>query len=166
MRRTENHPVHQVNSLWQLYQTVPFWKVFRNVLVIELCRVLPFFSWKNVLYRRMLSMTVGRETAIAYKVMVDLLFPERIKIGKNSIIGYNTTLLTHEYLIEEFRVGDVEIGDSVMIGANTTILPGVRIGSGAVVGAGSLVNRDIPANTFAAGNPVRIIRERKNESEE
>lgn len=151
MRRTENHPVHQVNSLWQLYQTVPFWKVFRNVLVIELCRVLPFFSWKNVLYRRMLSMTVGRETAIAYKVMVDLLFPERIKIGKNSIIGYNTTLLTHEYLIEEFRVGDVEIGDSVMIGANTTILPGVRIGSGAVVGAGSLVNRDIPANTFAAG---------------
>ncbi|PTX59643.1 acetyltransferase-like isoleucine patch superfamily enzyme [Melghirimyces profundicolus] len=161
MRRTERYPVQRVNSLWQLYRTVPFPKVFRNVLVAEIGRFMPFFPLKNVLYRRFLGMEIGHETAFAYKVMVDLLYPERIRIGANSILGYNTTILTHEYLVEEYRLGDVEIGNSVMVGANTTILPGVRIGDGAVIGAGSLVNRDIPAGVLAAGNPVRIIRERK-----
>lgn len=161
MRRTERYSVEGGNSLWQLYRTVSFAKVFRNVIVSELCRFLPFFTWKNYMYRRLLGMRVGEKSAIAFKVTMDLLFPERIRIGKNTIIGYNTTILTHEYLIQEYRLGDVEIGDSVMVGANTTILPGVRIGDGAVVGAASLVNRDVPPGAFAAGNPVRIIRERK-----
>lgn len=159
MRRTERHPVKDSNSLWQLYRILPFAKVFRNVLVAEICRFLPVFSWKNLLYRHLLGMEVGEKTAFAFKVTVDLLYPERIRIGNDTIIGYNTTILTHEYLIGEYRVGDVNIGDSVMIGANTTILPGVRIGDGAVVGAASLVNRDIPPGAFAAGNPVRVIRE-------
>lgn len=160
MRRTERYPVKDSNSLWQLYRILPLAKVFRNALVGEVCRFIPVFSWKNYLYRRLLGMEVGEKTAFAFKVTVDLLYPERIRIGHDTIIGYNTTILTHEYLIEEYRVGDVQIGDSVMIGANTTILPGVRIGDGAVVGAASLVNRDIPPGAFAAGNPVRIIREK------
>ena len=90
-------------------------------------------------------------------VMPDTMFPERITVGENSIIGFNTTILAHEYLIEEYRVGDVIIGDRVMIGANTTILPGVEIGNDAIVSAASLVNRDIPAGAMAGGNPVRII---------
>ena len=81
-------------------------------------------------------MRVGENTSFALMVMVDVFFPERISIGDNSIIGYNTTILTHEYLINEYRLGDVRIGSNVMIGANTTILPGVTIGDGAVVGAG------------------------------
>ncbi|MDA8352186.1 MAG: acyltransferase [Firmicutes bacterium] len=161
MRRTERFPVNGSNSLWQMYRIVPFRKVFRNVIVAEVGRFIPFFSWKNALYRRLLGMQVGEQTAFAFKVTVDLLYPERIKVGRNTIIGYNTTLLTHEYLVDEYRVGDVEIGDSVMIGANSTLLPGIRIGDGAVVGAASLVNRDIPPGAFAAGNPVRIIREPK-----
>jgi acetyltransferase-like isoleucine patch superfamily enzyme len=91
--------------------------------------------------------------------MFDLLYPEKIKIGKNTIIGYNTTILTHEYLIDEYRIGEVLIGDNVMIGANTTILPGVSIGDGAVVGAGSIVSKDVAAHSFVAGNPMRVIRE-------
>ncbi|PMB02395.1 acetyltransferase, partial [Fischerella thermalis CCMEE 5273] len=70
-------------------------------------------------------------------------------------------ILTHEYLVEEYRIGDVVIGDHVMIGANTTILPGVTIGDRAVIGAGSLVNKDVPADMFAAGNPIRLIRKRE-----
>ena len=49
------------------------------------------------------------------------------------------------------------IGKNVLIGANTTILPGVKIGDGAIVSAASLVNRDIPPGVFAGGNPVKII---------
>ncbi|BAI87122.1 2,3,4,5-tetrahydropyridine-2,6-dicarboxylate N-acetyltransferase [Bacillus subtilis] len=44
-----------------------------------------------------------------------------------------------------------------MIGANTTILPGVKIGDGAVVSAGTLVHKDVPAGAFVGGNPMRII---------
>ena len=89
--------------------------------------------------------------------MPDVMFPERIKVGDNSIIGYNTTILAHEYLIDEYRIGDVVIGENVLIGANTTILPGVEIGDGAIVSAATLVNKDIPPGVFAGGNPVKII---------
>lgn len=78
-------------------------------------------------------------------------------VGTNTIIGYNTTILAHEYLIQEYRIGKVLIGDEVMIGANTTILPGVEIGDGAVVSAGTLVHKDVPAGAFVGGNPMRII---------
>ena len=102
-------------------------------------------------------MQVGRHTAFALMVMVDVFFPERIRIGDNSIVGYNTTILTHEYLIREYRLGDVQIGENVMIGANTTILPGVTIGDHAIVSAGSLVHKDVPAYAFVGGNPMRVI---------
>lgn len=85
------------------------------------------------------------------------MFPEKISIGTNTIIGYNTTILAHEYLIKEYRIGNVSIGDEVMIGANTTILPGVEIGNGAIVSAGTLVHKDVPAGAFVGGNPMKII---------
>ena len=52
----------------------------------------------------------------------------------------------------------VTIGDDCWFGANVVVCPGVTIGSGCVIGAGSVVTRDIPANSFAAGNPARVIR--------
>ncbi len=158
VRRVERHPVSGSNSLWQIYRTVPFLKVLKNTLVIVLARYVPFMPLKRWMYRRLLGMKVGEQTAVAFMVMMDILYPERIRIGRNTIIGYNTTILTHEYLIDEYRLGDVVIGDEVMIGANTTILPGVVIGDRVVVGAGSVVTKDIPAGAFAAGNPARVIR--------
>lgn len=53
----------------------------------------------------------------------------------------------------------VEIGSDVWVGGGAIILPGVRIGSRSVIGAGSVVTRDVPDNVFAAGNPCRVIRE-------
>jgi maltose O-acetyltransferase len=53
----------------------------------------------------------------------------------------------------------VEIGSDVWVGGGAIILPGVRIGSRAVIGAGSVVTNDIPKGVFAAGNPCRVIRE-------
>jgi len=103
-------------------------------------------------------MQVGEHAAFALMVMVDVFFPEKITVGANTIIGYNTTILTHEYLIKEYRIGEVHIGSNVMIGANTTILPGVTIGDHAIVGAGSVVHKDVAAYSFAAGNPLQVIR--------
>lgn len=110
------------------------------------------------MYRHLLKMEVGDKTSWALMVMPDSMFPERIKVGSNSIIGFNTTILAHEYLIDEYRLGDVVIGNDVMIGANTTILPGVTIGDGAVVSAMTLVHRDVPPGAFVGGNPMQIIR--------
>lgn len=52
---------------------------------------------------------------------------------------------------------EVYIGDEVLIGANSTILPGVTIGDGAIVSAGTLVHKDVPAGSFVGGNPMRMI---------
>ncbi len=150
------------NALWQMYRTISRFKAVRNFLFIQLTRYCPSLPVKNWIYRRVLGMKVGCHTAFALMVMVDVFFPERISIGDNTIIGYNSTLLTHEYLIKEYRLGDIRIGSGVMIGANVTILPGVTIGDGAVVAAGSVVHKDVAAGTFVGGNPLRVI-ERKSD---
>jgi acetyltransferase-like isoleucine patch superfamily enzyme len=160
-RKTVSYPVEGANSLWQLYKTVPFWKVVKCFIVVQTARYVPWLPVKNWMYRTFLGMKIGEKTAVALMVMMDTMFPERISIGSNSIIGYNTTILAHEYLIDEYRLGDVIIGDRVMIGANCTILPGVTIGDGAVVSAGTLVHKDVPPGAFVGGNPMRIIREGK-----
>src|SRR5690625_1292191 len=157
MRKTDRYKVEEANSLWNIYKTVPFFKVMKNFIVIQIARYTPFLSMKNWLYRTFLRMGVGNKTSFALMVMPDIMFPEKIKIGNNSVIGYNTTILAHEYLIEEYRIGDVIIGDNVLIGANTTILPGVTIGDNAVVSAASLVHKNVPAGSFVGGNPMKII---------
>ncbi|MFD2208335.1 acyltransferase [Virgibacillus halophilus] len=157
MRKTDRYPVDHANSLWKVYHTVSFWKVARNFIVIQMARITPFFSVKNWMYRTFLGMHVGEQTAFALMVVPDVMFPEKITVGNNSIIGYDTTLLAHEYLIGEYRLGEVRIGDRVMIGANSTVLPGVTIGDNAIISAGTLVHKDVPPGAFAGGNPMRII---------
>ncbi|MDW4528139.1 acyltransferase [Rossellomorea marisflavi] len=157
MRRTTRYPVKGANSLWHVYKTVPFAKVVKNFLVIQAARYTPFLGLKNRLYRTFLKMEIGEQTSFALMVMLDVMFPEKISVGRNTVIGYNTTILAHEYLIKEYRLGNVEIGSEVMIGANTTILPGVSVGDGAIVSAGTLVHKDVPPGAFVGGNPMRII---------
>jgi acetyltransferase-like isoleucine patch superfamily enzyme len=140
-----------------MYRTISRFKAVRNFVFIQLARYCPSLPVKNWIYRRILGIKVGRHTAFALMVMVDVFFPERISIGDNSIIGYNSTLLTHEYLIKEYRLGDIRIGSDVMIGANVTILPGVTIGDGAVVAAGSVVHKDVAPGVRVGGNPLREL---------
>ncbi|QQK81549.1 acyltransferase [Salicibibacter cibi] len=165
-RRTDRYHVSKNNSLWHIYQTVPFFKVVKNFIVIEIARITPFLSVKNWLYRTFLRMNVGAKTAFALKVTPDVMFPEKIAVGNNCVIGFQTTLLTHEYLIEEYRVGEIHIGDNVMVGAQSLVLPGVTIGDGAVVSAMTLVHKDVPAGTFVGGNPMQVIREGTQKEED
>lgn len=88
-----------------------------------------------------------------------------IRIGNQAFFGQDVMLLTtsHEIGPPEHRCGPpttapIHIGDGVWIGARCTILPGVTINDGAVIGAGSVVTRDVPANTVAVGVPARSIR--------
>jgi acetyltransferase-like isoleucine patch superfamily enzyme len=146
-----------VNSLWYWHRVKNPIRVVLNFLVIYICRFLPSLKLKNLLYR-CIGIKVGRNVAIGLGAMFDIFFPELIEIGENSIIGYNSVLLAHEFLIKELRVGEVKIGRNVLISANVTILPGIEIGDGAVVSAMSLVNEDLPPNCFAGGVPAREIK--------
>lgn len=157
MRNVERYPVEGPNALWQVYRTVSRFKAIRNFIFIQVTRYCPSLPVKNWIYRRILGMKVGRHTAFALMVMVDVFFPERITVGDNSIIGYNSTLLTHEYLIKEYRLGNIVIGSNVMIGANVTILPGVTIGDGAIVAAGAVVHKDVAPHSRVGGNPLREL---------
>jgi maltose O-acetyltransferase len=93
-----------------------------------------------------------------------------VKIGSYTMFGPNVQIYTAMHPLEaaERRKGlefakPIEIGDDVWVGGSAVICPGVTIGSRAIVGAGSVVTRDIPANVFAAGNPCRVIRSIQND---
>lgn len=144
------------NSLVYWYKTVSAWKATRNGFVIVLARHIPSLACKRWLYRT-IGMKVGNYVSFAWHVTPDLFFPELIAVGDNTIIGYNTTILAHEYLLHEWRTGPVQIGANVTIGANCTILPGVIIGDGAVISAMSLVNKDVPAGAIVGGIPIRPL---------
>lgn len=156
MRRYQSFDVEGKNSLRFWPQAVHPLRVAWNFFIISICQICPSFRVKNFLYR-LLGVRVGKNASVGFMVMLDIFFPEQISIGDNVIIGYNTTLLGHEFLINEWRKGPVDIGKNVMIGANCTLLPGIRIGEGAVVSAMSLVNCDIPPHSFWGGIPVRDI---------
>jgi maltose O-acetyltransferase len=89
----------------------------------------------------------------------------QVKIGDFTLFGPAVQIYTatHPMNAELRRTQEfgkpIEIGSDVWVGGGTIICPGVKIGSGSVIGAGSVVTRDIPAGSFAAGNPCRVIRE-------
>jgi maltose O-acetyltransferase len=88
-----------------------------------------------------------------------------VRIGDYALFGPGVQILTplhpldHELRRQQEFGKPIEIGSDVWVGGGALILAGVRIGSRAVIGAGSVVTRDIPEGAFAAGNPCRVIRE-------
>lgn len=106
---------------------------------------------------------IGEKTFINHNAY--LMDGAEIKIGDNCFIGPNCGMYTaaHPIFFEERNKGlekalPINIGDNVWIGGDVTILPGASIGNNSVIGAKSLVTKDIPANVVAFGNPCRVIR--------
>lgn len=109
----------------------------------------------------------GKNIHIGKKVFInsDCKFQDQggIFIGDGVLIGHNVVLATINHnLRPQSRRGmypkPIKIGRNVWIGSNSTILPGVSVGDNAVIGAGSVVTKDIPENMVAAGNPARVIK--------
>jgi len=128
----------------------------RNYVVIVLARISPSLRLKNWLLS-LLGVTVGTGVAWGLESTPDVFWPERITVGDDVIVGYDVTLLCHEFLQDEYRLGDVVLEDRAMVGAGATVLPGVTIGEGAQVAANSLVAEDVPPNTTVAGVPAAVV---------
>lgn len=152
-----------------------FYKKTRNVFLMKYCfniAILAPFNSKRIrpVLLRWMGCKVGKGVFIGDNVRIDMNFPEMITIGDNSYITGGTTLLCHKRDISTYKKGDqlfdlpykkapITIGKGCSTGTNTIILPGVTIGDGVVIGAGSLVTKDIPAWSLAVGRPAKVIKE-------
>ncbi|BEI56977.1 MULTISPECIES: acyltransferase [Butyricimonas] len=94
---------------------------------------------------------------------IDAVFPELIEIGDNFIAAPGSKILTHDASLLLFtdnlkiRAQKTTIGNSVFLGECSVVMPGVTINDNVIVGAGSIVTKDIPANSVVAGNPAKLI---------
>jgi len=126
-------------------------------MCMRLARGSPSLLLKNWMYRRM-GMKVGANVSVGLEVTMDIFFPELIELDDDCIIGYNTTILCHEFMHRTWRTGRVRVGKRATIGANCTLLPGIEVADDALVSAHSLVNRD--ASGFVGGVPARPLERR------
>jgi len=94
--------------------------------------------------------------------------PYLVKIGDNTTVSFDCAFVTHDAATRVIRnlpnhnketviYGPIKVGKNCFIGCRSVILPNVTIGDNSIIGAGSIVNRDIPSNTVAAGNPCKPI---------
>ena len=92
-----------------------------------------------------------------------------VSIGDRTLVGYGTKILSSNHNVPKLpnRIFDsghtkapVKIGKDVWLGANCIVLPGITVGDGAIIAAGSVVTKDVPANVFVGGVPAKIIKER------
>lgn len=103
---------------------------------------------------------IGNNTSIGDRTEIHC--GKEITIGDYCNISWDVVILDRDYHklnTQEYIYKPVHIGDKVWIGCRSIILKGVSIGSGAVVAAGSVVTKDVPANSVVAGNPAKIIKE-------
>ena len=155
--RVERHPTPDGrNSLRHWTDAKSPITVALNYLVVWLIRISPSLRLKSWLLRR-LGATVGSGVSWGLEATPDVFWPERIELGDDVIVGYDSVLLCHEFLQDEYRLGDVVVGDRAMLGAKVTVLPGVHIGADAQVAANSLVADDVAPGETVAGVPAEPV---------
>lgn len=139
---------------------------------VRLLSILTMFTFPaqvTVALHRMRGVKIGRQSHVARGVLLDDRNPELIEIGNGVAITSGVMILCHERDLTNykpgmyamhcpFKEGKVVIKDGAHIGIGTIILPGVTIGEGAIIGAGSVVNRDIPPYCVAVGCPARVVK--------
>ncbi|MFB6079384.1 MAG: acetyltransferase [Haloferacaceae archaeon] len=155
--RLDRHATPGVpNSLWRWTDARSPLLVVRNYLLVWLARIAPSLRARNWLLRR-LGATVEPGVAWGLEATPDVFWPELVTLRAGAIVGYDATLLCHEFLESEYRTGEVVVGEHAMVGAGAVVLPGVEIGAGAQVAANSLVDDDVAPGTTVAGVPAEPI---------
>lgn len=149
-----------------------FMSRFLNYVRMKLLNFLsiPHQTRNDVSYFRSLGVQIGNNVSIISPVSPVIFSsePYLVSIGDNTTISFDVVFVTHDAATRVIRnlpdgnketviYGTIEVGKNCFIGARSTILPNVKIGDNTVIGSCSLVNRDIPSNVIAAGNPCKVI---------
>jgi maltose O-acetyltransferase len=107
------------------------------------------------------GLVVGKNFRVQEEVIIDDSHCWHIIIGDDVTLAARVHILAHDASTKRYlnytRIGKVRIGNRVFIGTSSIILPGVTIGDDVIVGAGSIVTRDIPNGVVSAGNPARVL---------
>lgn len=146
------------NTRWFLWWVVTYCPIFPTEM---------FHTWRPRIWR-WLGANIGEKVCIGYGVYLDVDGANRISIGKDTMIAAECLLLTHRRDLSKYNrnmccqdipyiQSTISIGKNVQIGMRSIIMPGVKIGDGAVIGANSVVTRDVPAWNIAVGSPARVI---------
>lgn len=142
-----------------------------KILLFPFYLIKKSLSLLRIQYYKLNSISIGENTFISPKAYIDHHKGSNVIIGSNCYITRNVVILNHTDTCRGGPKGiwlekgggriskDVIIGNNVFIGVNSVVLSGVTIGDNVVVGALSLVNKDLPADTVWAGVPVRYISE-------
>jgi acetyltransferase-like isoleucine patch superfamily enzyme len=113
-------------------------------------------------YYRIKGYNVHPTVIFERKLHLDRLYPQGVHIDENCLIASGTTILSHDHckrVNNQPFLTDTFIGKNCFIAVNSIVLPGVKIGDEVIVGAGSVVTKDVPSNVIVAGNPAKIVRE-------
>lgn len=119
---------------------------------------------------KLIGVNMGKNVAVGYGVYLDVDGAKRVKIGDNVMIASQCLLLCHRRDLRTYNRSvlqvslpylkeGVVVNNNVIIGMRSVVLPGVTIGEGAVVAAGSVVVKDVPPFTIVGGNPAKVLRE-------
>ena len=103
-----------------------------------------------------MGLSIGANAQVMPDQKIDIFFPENISIGENSIVGQDCFFACHEFNVDEFRYGKIEIEKNVLIGARCFLLPGIKIGAGSLVSAGTVIYKDVPNGVLAFGSPLQF----------
>ncbi|WP_049997140.1 acyltransferase [Halococcus sediminicola] len=141
------------NSLWHWPEAKTVWRIIYNYVFVLVARIAPSLRVKNWALGR-IGVTVEQGVSWGLEATPDVFWPELITLREDAIVGYDATILCHEFLQEEYRTGEVVVGERAMIGAGTIVLPGVEIGTDARVAANSLVADDVSPGATVAGVPA------------
>jgi len=129
-----------------------------------------YISWPHSLCSflhkiRGVKMNDFRKVRITANVVIDTLYPELVTIEDDVGISRGAVILAHfqttAFLRERIggdRLAPVVLKRGCILGVNTVVLPGVTVGEGSIVGAGSVVTKDVPPYTIVAGNPAKVIK--------
>ena len=124
-----------------------------------------FMPWKRfrTFFHRLKGVNIGKRVEIGYMVLIDNRRPELVFLEDDVTLTTMCVVIAHD-LSRQFNegkeiIGEVRIGRGAFIGMNSTIMPGVTIGQGAVVAAGSVVTRDVEPFTVVGGVPAKKIRD-------
>jgi maltose O-acetyltransferase len=148
------------NALSRNPHPISAWRMNFNMFLVTIARRLPY-QLKNRLIKWM-GVDLGENVYICYAAWFDIICPEKISVDDNTTVGGGVKIIAHEATQDEYRTGEVKIGENVLIGTQSIILPGVEIGDNAEIAAGSLVNRDVEEGEFVGGVPIETIEEGKS----